>query len=208
MEKENVNSIEEDSKEDFLWRIQDEIMGTEIGEDGGGNKNKHRSPKTSRKIGDLNRENAEKNRVAQAQVNLKKDLEHFPFKDFSEEKLPEVIEKYSSWVLESLPDKYPLFTNLEKEIEYSQTRSSGPGGQNVNKTSTAVTAKHPLTGIYARSEDFREAPINKRDSLSKLLTKLESHIKNWSVYLKNITLEERRDKIVSFITNIRDEKTN
>ena len=110
--------------------------------------------------------------------------------------------------MKSLPDKYPFFTNLETEIEYTQSRSSGPGGQNVNKTSTAVTAKHPLTGMYARSEDSREALINKEKSLSKLLTKLENHIKNWSIYLKNIPLEERQGKIISFVKNMCDKKTN
>lgn len=202
----SINSLIE---EDEFWEIEDKLSGVgEKGAGGSGRKNEHKGSKTSREIGELNKKNAENRRVEQTESNLKKDLEHFPFEDFSKEKLPEVIEKYSSWVLQSLLDKYPFFTNLETEIEYSQSRSSGPGGQNVNKTSTAVTAKHPLTGIYARSEDSREALINKEKSLSKLLTKLESHIKNWSIYLKNISLEERQGKIISFVKNMCDEKTN
>jgi len=195
--------------EDELWEIEDSLsgMGDKV-TSGSGRKNEHKGPKTSREIGKLNKENAKNRRVGQAESNLKKDLEHFPFNDFSEEKLSEIIEKYSSWVLKSLPDRYPFFKNLETEVEYSQSRSSGPGGQNVNKTSTAVTVKHPLTGIYARSEDSREVPTNKRESLSKLLTKLESHIKNWSIYLKNIPLEERQEKIISFVKNMCDKKTN
>lgn len=205
----SINSLTEE-EEDRLWEIEGSLLG--VGEKGAGGrsegKSEHKGPKTSQEISKSNKENAEENRVKEARKNLKKDLEHFPFNDFSEEKLPEVIEKYSSWVLKSLPDKYPFFTNLETEIEYSQSRSSGPGGQNVNKTSTAVTAKHLLTGIYARSEDSREVPINKGKSLSKLLTRLESHIKNWSIYVKNTPLDERRDEIISFVTNMRDEKTN
>jgi protein subunit release factor B len=146
--------------------------------------------------------------LQEAEVGLKKDLEHFPFEDFSEEELSEVIEKYSLWVLKSVADKYPYFTDLETEIEYSQSRSSGPGGQNVNKTSTAVTARHPLTGMYARSEDSRDVPVNKKESLSKLLNKLEGHIKNWSVCLKNVPPEEKQEKIVTFLKNMRDEKIN
>lgn len=195
--------------EDELWEIEDDLSGVgEKGTGGNGSKNEHKGPKTSREISNSTKENAEKNRVGEAMINLKKDLEHFPYKDCSKEKLPEFVNKYSTWVTKSLEDKYPFFTNLETEVEYSQSRSSGPGGQNVNKTSTAVIVKHPLTGIYARSEDSREVPINKRESLSKLLTRLESHIKNWSICLKNIPLEERQEKITSFVTNMRDEKTN
>ena len=201
----SINSL----KEDDLWEIEDNISGTGDKVSGGsGAKIEHKGPKTSREIRKSNKENAENNRIKQAESDINRDLEHFPFNDFSEEKLPEVIEKYSSWVLKSLSDKYPFFTNLETEIEYSQSRSSGPGGQNVNKTSTAVTALHPLTGIFARSEDSREVPINKRESLSKLLTKLETHIKNWSIYVKNTSLDERRDEIISFVKNMRDEKTD
>ena len=201
----SINSLPEDWEE-ALWEIEGSLGEKGVG--GSGAKIEHKGPKTSREIRKSNKENAENNRIKQAESDINRDLEHFPFNDFSEEKLPEVIEKYSSWVLKSLSDKYPFFTNLETEIEYSQSRSSGPGGQNVNKISTAVTAKHPLTGMYARSEDSREALINKEKSLSKLLTKLENHIKNWSIYLKNIPLEERQGKIISFVKNMCDEKTN
>ncbi len=201
----SINSL----KEDDLWEIEDNISGTGDKVSGGsGAKIEHKGPKTSREIRKSNKENAENNRIKQAESDINRDLEHFPFKDISEEKLPEVIEKYSSWVLKSLSDKYPFFTNLETEIEYSQSRSSGPGGQNVNKTSTAVTAKHPLTGMYSRSEDSREVPMNKRESLSKLLTKLENHIKNWAIYLKNIPEEQRQEKIISFVKKMLREKTN
>ncbi len=201
----SINSLPEDWEE-ALWEIEGSLGEKGVG--GSGRKNEHKGPKTSREIGKLSKENAKNRRVGQAESSLKKDLEHFPLNDFSEEKLSEIIEKYSSWVLKSLPDRYPFFKNLETEVEYTQSRSSGPGGQNVNKTSTAVTVKHPLTGIYARSEDSREVPTNKRESLSKLLTKLESHIKNWSIYLKNIPLEERQEKIISFVKNMCDKKTN
>lgn len=202
----SINSLIE---EDELWKIEDSLSGVENKDAGGsGSKNEHKGTKTSREIRNSHRENAEKNRVEEAQVSLKKDLEHFPYQDFSEEKLPELLNKYSTWVLKSIDDNYPFFTNLDEDIDYSQSRSSGPGGQNVNKSSTAVTALHLLTGIYARSEDSREALVNKRTSLSKLLTKLENHTKSWAVYLKNIPDEQRKEKIISFVKNLREEKTN
>ncbi len=194
--------------EDELWEIEDNLSGAGEVASGSGGKNEHKGPKTSREIRNLHKYNANKNRVAQAEVNLKKDLEHFPFQDFSEEKLSDVLTKYSTWVFKSIDDNYPFFTNLDENIDYYQSRSSGPGGQNVNKTSTAVTALHLLTGIYARSEDSREALINKRTSLSKLLTKLENHTKSWAVYLKNIPEEKRQEKIISFVKKMSDGKTN
>jgi hypothetical protein len=195
--------------EDALWEIEDNLSGAgDKVTSGGGGKNEHKGPKTSREIRNLHKYNANKNRVAQAEIDLKKDLEHFPFQDFSEEKLSDVLTKYSTWVFKSIDDNYPFFTNLDEDIDYSQSRSSGPGGQNVNKTSTAVTALHLLTGIYARSEDSREALINKRTSLSKLLTKLENHTKSWAVYLKNIPEEKRQEKIISFVKKMSDGKTN
>lgn len=201
-------NLSAEEKEDRLWEIEDNLSGEGGGASSGGSKNEHKGSKTSAEISKSIKENAERNRLQEAEVGLKKDLEHFPFEDFSEEELSEVIEKYSLWVLKSVADKYPYFTDLETEIEYSQSRSSGPGGQNVNKTSTAVTARHPLTGMYARSEDSRDVPVNKKESLSKLLNKLEGHIKNWSVYLKNVSPEEKQEKIVTFLKNMRDEKIN
>lgn len=204
----SINSLTEE-EEDRLWEIENSLSGVgDKGKSGGVGKSQHKGPKTFREIRKSNKENAENNRIKQAESDINRDLEHFPFNDFSEEKLPEVIEKYSSWVLKSLSDNYPFFTNLDEDIDYSQSRSSGPGGQNVNKTSTAVTALHLLTGIYARSEDSREALINKRTSLSKLLTKLENHTKSWAVYLKNIPEEKRQEKIISFVKKMSDGKTN
>ena len=63
-----------------------------------------------------------------------------------------------------------------------------------------------LTGIFSRSEDSREAVSNKRDVLAKLLVKLEGHIKNWNIYLKNISTDSRQEEITSFMENLYNEK--
>ncbi len=193
--------------EESLWEIEDTLMGVECGGKGsGGEKSGKRGKKTLKAIAENNKESAEKKRKEEAEENLKRELQHFPFRNFSEEKTPELIEDFSNWVLKSLEEKYPCFTNLDNEIVYTQSRSSGPGGQNVNKTSTAVTAKHLLTGIFSRSEDSREVVINKRTALSKLLERLENHVKSWGVYLKGIPEEKRQDEIKSFMKNLVEEK--
>ncbi len=189
-----INSLTEDD----LWKIEDELSGVRVG---GGRKNEHKGPKTSREIGKFNKENAEKKRVDEAKSLVIKDLEKSPINNISVEERINAVDFYAEWVKKSLEQGYPYISNIDKEIEFTQTRSSGPGGQNVNKTSTAVIAKHLLTGIYARSES-REMLNNKRDSLSKVLEKLEIHIKNWKIYLGSVSEEDKINKIKNLVESI------
>jgi hypothetical protein len=192
----NINSLTDEEIDD----IEDSF--DKLSRNQGGGKSTHKGPKTAKRIREIQRENAEKSRLTEVENNLKKELQHFPFNEFNEE----TVENYSDWVCKSLNDNYPYFTDLDGDIKYTQSRSSGPGGQNVNKTSTAVMAKHMLTGIFSRSEDSREAVSNKRDVLAKLLVKLEGHIKNWNIYLKNISTDSRQEEITSFMENLYNEK--
>ncbi len=65
----------------------------------------------------------------------------------------------------------PVF--LEKDIEEQFVRASGPGGQNVNKVSTAVVLKHRPTGIEVRVEKERSQALNRILARRLLLKKLE-----------------------------------
>ncbi len=61
----------------------------------------------------------------------------------------------------------------DKDIVYETMRSSGHGGQNVNKVETAVRATHLLTGISVKCSTQRSQSQNKETARNLLLLKLQ-----------------------------------
>ena len=61
----------------------------------------------------------------------------------------------------------------EADLSESFARSSGPGGQHVNKVSTAVTLVHALTGVAVTVQDSRSQSMNRRIARERLLDEIE-----------------------------------
>lgn len=61
----------------------------------------------------------------------------------------------------------------EDELEETFARSSGPGGQNVNKVATAVTLRHRPSGISVTVQDSRSQMRNRQLARERLLEAIE-----------------------------------
>src|SRR5437870_9073328 len=63
------------------------------------------------------------------------------------------------------------------DFEETFARSSGPGGQNVNKVATAVTLRHRPSGMSVTVQDSRSQAVNRKLARERLLDAVESRRK-------------------------------
>ncbi len=75
---------------------------------------------------------------------------------------------------EALKVKMDSLGIKETDLEEKFIRSSGKGGQNVNKTSTCVYLKHKPTGIAVKCQKERSQALNRFLARRILVNKIES----------------------------------
>jgi len=82
----------------------------------------------------------------------------------------------------------------ERDIEESFVRSSGPGGQKVNKTSTCVQLTHLPTGLTVKCRRERSQSLNRHLARRLLLDKIERQQKGFAEEEKAKLAKLRRQK--------------
>ena len=77
----------------------------------------------------------------------------------------------------ALVEKFQALNIREDDIAETFIRSSGKGGQHVNKTSTCVYLKHLPTGIEVKCQQERSQSLNRYRARVVLAKKIEQLIK-------------------------------
>lgn len=77
-----------------------------------------------------------------------------------------------------------------EDLEERFIRSSGPGGQHVNKTSTCVVLRHAPSGLEVRAQRERSQALNRFLARRLLADKYEALLKG-----RASALEQAREKI-------------
>jgi protein subunit release factor B len=83
----------------------------------------------------------------------------------------------------------------EKDIKESFIRSSGKGGQKVNKSSTCVYLKHIPTGIEVKCQKERSQGLNRYYARKILCEKIENLIKGRESEERQRIAKIRRQKL-------------
>lgn len=104
----------------------------------------------------------------------------------------------------------------EEDLKIDFFRSSGPGGQNVNKVETAVRIVHTPTGLVASSQVERSQSQNRERALNileaKLLQKMEEERVEALDQLRTKSKPEWGSQIRSYVLNpyklVKDHRTN
>lgn len=74
----------------------------------------------------------------------------------------------------ALTEQFARLRIREEDLEERFVRSSGPGGQNVNKVATCVWLKHRPTGIEVKAQSERSQALNRFLARRRLAQRVEA----------------------------------
>ncbi len=83
-----------------------------------------------------------------------------------------------NWFISGAAFAPPALPEENGEIRYEATRASGPGGQHVNKTDSAIRATHTASGLSVKVQTERSQLANKKLAGQLLASKLADIIKS------------------------------
>lgn len=86
------------------------------------------------------------------------------------------------------------FVLKESDLEETFARSSGPGGQHVNKVSSSVTLRHLPTGVSVTVEDSRSQTRNRKIARERLREAIVSEQNRQAAARRAAREKERRRK--------------
>lgn len=104
----------------------------------------------------------------------------------------------------------------EKDLKLDFFRSSGPGGQNVNKVSTAVRITHVPTGIVVQSQSERSQILNRQNAMKILKSRIYQKMLEEEQKKKSVLENQKTDiawghQIRSYVftpyTQVKDHRT-
>ncbi|WP_374039742.1 peptide chain release factor H [Massilia sp. Dwa41.01b] len=82
--------------------------------------------------------------------------------------------KRKNWFISGAAFAPPVLPDGAGEIRYEAMRASGPGGQHVNKTDSAIRATHLASGLSVKVQSERSQLANKRLATQLLASKLQA----------------------------------
>lgn len=113
------------------------------------------------------------------------------------------LNSYLLWLDGVLNKNLPLFT--PNQLKETFAHSGGPGGQNVNKTNSAVDLLHQPTLLQAHSETTRDQSKNRQLAQELLTTDLQEHLTDWQLLIKSLSPDSIADYDLIITEKIKDQ---
>jgi protein subunit release factor A len=104
------------------------------------------------------------------------------------------------------PPPYTLDRELlEREVVIDAFRASGPGGQHVNRTESALRIRHPPSGVVVTAQDSPSQHRNREIAFGRLIARLErlNHVPRKRVPTRPTKASRERRIVAKKVTGAR-----